>query len=219
VDDETLARARAQAGELMTLYDVRYLIVHDPIPLRYPYVDTMSATRDLAFSLLPLDPNPVDSGEGATVYRVLQPQLTDPLRVDFGDWTSAPYRGEGWADDEEVFATSANWVLGTQARLFLPVRGAGDRHLSMQIAPFAYPGASSQTLALSLNGQSIGIVFSLREGWQVIETTLPESALRQGLNTLTLRFDHAIAPSDVLHDVPDDRPLAAAVDWVQVGSQ
>jgi hypothetical protein len=219
VDDETLARARAQAGELMTLYDVRYLIVHDPIPLRYPYVDTMSATRDLAFSLLPLDPNPVTSGDGATVYRVLQPQLTDPLRVDFGDWTSAPYRGEGWADDEEVFAASANWVLGTQARLFLPVRGAGDRHLSMQIAPFAYPGASSQTLALSLNGQSIGIVLALREGWQVIQVTLPESALRQGLNTLTLRFDHAMAPSDVLPDVPDDRPLAAAVDWVEVSSQ
>jgi hypothetical protein len=219
VDDETLARARAQAGELMTLYDVRYLIVHDPIPLRYPYVDTMSATRDLAFSLIPLNPNPVASSDGATVYQVLQPQLTDPLRVDFGDWTSAPYRGEDWADDEEVFAASANWALGTQAHLFLPIRGAGDRHLSMQIAPFAYPGALPQTLALSLNGQSIGIVFSLREGWQVVEAMLPESALRQGLNTLTLRFDHAIAPSDVLPDVPDDRPLAAAVDWVEVGSQ
>jgi hypothetical protein len=219
VDDETLARARAQAGELMTLYDVRYLIVHDPIPLRYPYVDTMPATRDLAFSLLPLDPDPIASGDGAIVYRVLQPQLTDPLRVDFGDWTSAPYRGEGWADDEEVFAASANWVLGTQASVFLPVRGAGDRQLSMQIAPFAYPGASSQTLTLTLNGQSMGIVLSLREGWQVVEATLPESALRQGLNTLTLRFDHAIAPSDVLPDIPDDRLLAAAVDWVEVGSQ
>jgi hypothetical protein len=219
VDDETLARARAQAGELMTLYDVRYLIVHDPIPLRYPYVDTMSATRGLAFSLLPLDPNPVASGDGATVYQVLQPQLPDLLRVDFGDWTSAPYRGEGWAEDEEIFGASANWVLGTQARIFLPVRGTGDRHLSMQIAPFAYPDALPQTLTLSLNGQAVDIVFSLREGWQVFKATLPESALHQGLNTLTLRFDHATAPSGVLPGTPDDRPLAAAVDWVEVGSQ
>ena len=89
----------------------------------------------------------------------------------------------------------------------------------MRIAPFAYPSASPQTLTLSLNGQPLDIVSSLREGWQVVEITLPGSKLRQGLNTLTLRFDHAIAPSDVLHDVPDDRPLAAAVDWVQVGSQ
>jgi hypothetical protein len=219
VDDETLARARAQAGELMTLYDVRYLIVHDSIPLRYPYVDTMSATHDLAFSLLPLDSNPVASGDGATVYRVLQPQLPDPLQVDFGDWTSAPYRGEDWADDEEVFAASANWVLGTQARIFLPVRGMGDRHLSLRIAPFAYPGASPQTLTLSLNGQPLDIAFSLREGWQVVEVALPASVLRQGLNTLTLRFDHAAAPSAVLPGVSDDRSLAAAVDWVEVGSQ
>ncbi len=219
VDAETLARARAQAGELMTLYDVRYLIVHEPIPLRYPYVDTMPATRDLAFSLLPLDPAPVASGDGATVYRVIQPSPPDPLRVDFGDWSSAPYRGEGWGDDEVIFAATANWVLGDRARFFFPVRGGGDRHLSMQIAPFAYPGAPPQTLTLSLNGRLLAATFSLDEGWQVIEATLPEGALRQGLNTLTLRFDYAVPPSSVLPGVPDDRPLAAAVDWVEVGRE
>jgi hypothetical protein len=215
VDTETLDRARAQAEELMALYDVRYLIVHEPIPLRYPYVDTMPATRDLAFSLLLLNPSPIASGDGATAYRVIQPPLPDPLQVDFGDWTSAPYRGEGWADDEEVFAATANWVVGTQARFFFPVRGAGDRRLFMQIAPFAYPGAPTQTLALSLNGQPLEAAFSLGEGWQVIEVMLPESALRQGLNTLTLYFDHATPPSAAL-EVPDDRPLAAAVDWMKI---
>jgi hypothetical protein len=217
-DAETLARARAQAGELMTLYDVRYLVIHEPIPLRYPYVDTMPATRDLAFALLPLDPSPVASGDGATAYRVVQPPLPDPLRVDFGAWTAAPYRGEGWGDDEEVFAASANWVLGTEARLFFPVRGSGDRRLALRITPFAYPGAPSQTLALTLNDKPLGEALSLGEGWQVIETTLPESALRQGLNTLGLRFDHAMSPSDVLPGVSDERPLSAAVDWMEVGS-
>jgi hypothetical protein len=218
VDAETLGRAHAQAGELMALYDVRYLIVHEPIPLRYPYVDTMPAVRDLAFSLLPLDPNPVASGDGATVYRVVQPPPPDPLRVDFGNWTAVPYRGEGWADDEEVFAATANWVLGSEARFFFPVRGAGDRRLALHIAPFAYPGAPPQTLTLSLNGHPLDVNFSLREGWQVIETLLPESALRQGLNTLTLRFDHATRPSAVLPATSDDRPLSAAVDWVEVRS-
>jgi hypothetical protein len=216
VDAETLARARAQAGELMTLYDVRYLIVHEPIPLRYPYADTMPATRDLAFALLPLDPQPVTTGEGATAYRVLQPPIPDPLRVDFGAWSSAPYRDEGWADDEEVFAASANWVLGIQARCFFPVRGAGDRYLRMQIAPFAYPGAPPQTLTLSLNGHPLETAFSLSEGWQVVEVKLPESASRQGLNTLTLRLGHAITPSAVLPGSTDDRPLAAAVDWMEI---
>jgi hypothetical protein len=216
VDAETLSRARAQAGELTALYDVRYLIVHEPITLRYPYVDTMPATRDLAFSLLPLDPNPVASGDGTTAYRVIQPSLPDPLRVDFGDWTSAPYRGEGWADDEEVFAATANWVLGTEARLFFPVRGVGDRHLSVQIAPFTYPGAPPQTLTLSLNGYPLDVVFSLHEGWQVIEITLPESTLRQGLNRLSLNFDHVAAPFSVLPGAFDYRTLAAAVDWMEI---
>ncbi len=216
VDAETLGRAADQAGELMALYDVRYLIVHEPIDLRYPYVDTMPATRDLAFSLLPLDPEPVASGDGATVYRVVQPYLPDPLRFDFGAWTSAPYRGQGWADDEDVFAATGNWVLGTEAHLFFPVRGAGDRHLSMQIAPFAYPGAPPQTLTLSLNDQPMNVSFVLDEGWQVIEVTLPESTLRQGFNTLTLNLDHATAPSSVLPGNTDNRPLSAAVDWVEI---
>jgi hypothetical protein len=216
VDAETLDRAADQAGELMVLYDVRYLIVHEPIDLRYPYVDTMPATRDLAFSLLPLDPEPVASGDGATVYRVVQPYLPDPLRFDFGAWASAPYRGQGWADDEEVFAATGNWVLGTEASLFFPVRGAGDRHLSMQIAPFAYPGALPQTLTLSLNDQPMNVSIVLDEGWQVIEVTLSESTLRQGLNTLTLNLDHATAPSSVLPGNTDDRPLSVAVDWVEI---
>jgi hypothetical protein len=218
-DAETLARARAQAGELMTLYDVRYLVVHEPISLRYPYIDTMPAARDLAFALLPLDLDPVASGDGATAYQVVQPPLPDPLRVDFGDWAAAPYRGEGWGDDEEVFSASANWVLGTEARIFFPVRGGGTRHLALRITPFAYPDAPSQTVALILNDKPAGETLSLGEGWQVIETTLPESALRQGLNTLVLRFGHAVAPSGVLPGVSDERPLSAAVDWVEVGSR
>ena len=219
VDTETLGRAADQAGELMALFDVRYLIIHDPIDLRYPYVDTMPATRDLAFSLLPLDPEPVASGDGSTVYRVVQPSLPDPLRVDFGNWTSAPYRGHGWADDEEVFAATGNWVLGTEANLFLPVRDAGDRRLSMQIAPFTYPGAPAQTVTVNLNGRPLNVSFVLDEGWQVIEVPLPESTLRQGLNTLTLSFDYAIAPSSVLPGNTDDRPLSAAVDWLEIGVQ
>jgi hypothetical protein len=203
----------------MTLYDVRYLVVHEPIPLRYPYIDTMPATRDLAFSLLPLDPNPVASGDGATAYRVVQPPLPAPLRVDFGAWTAAPYRGEGWGDDEEVFAASANWVLGTEARLFFPVRGGGDRRLALRITPFAYPEAPPQTLTLVLNDKPVREALSLGEGWQEVDITLPESALRQGLNTLTLRLDHATRPSGVLPGVSDERPLSAAVDWLEIGSR
>jgi hypothetical protein len=96
------------------------------------------------------------------------------------------------------------------------MRGQGDRHLKMQIAPFAYPDSPPQTVSLSLNGRSLGVVLSLREGWQVVEATLPQSALRQGLNTLSLTFDHTASPGQVLPDADDDRPLAAAMDWIEI---
>jgi len=91
--------------------------------------------------------------------------------------------------------------------------------VSMQIAPFAYPGAPPQMLTLNLNGQPLNVSFVLDEGWQVIEATLPESTLGQGLNTLTLDFDHALTPSSVLPGNIDDRPLSAAVDWVEISAQ
>ncbi len=216
-DEDTLAQARAQASELLALYDIRYLIVHDPIPLRYPYADTFRRTHELALTLLPHEPTPLVCTYGVCAYRLIEPPLPNPLRVDFGEWRSFPYRGEGWGDEEEVFGTTANWVVGTQARLFFPVRGTGGRRLALRLAPFTYPGAARQTLALVLNEQPLGRTIELDEGWQIVSVRVSGSMLRQGLNTLTLNFAHAAPPSAVL-DTPDNRPLAAAVDWLEVGS-
>ncbi|MFQ5613723.1 MAG: interleukin-like EMT inducer domain-containing protein [Anaerolineae bacterium] len=198
VEAETLARARQQAADLMALYNIRYLVIHEPIPGRKPYEDTYAATRQLAFELLPLEAEPAYAGDGVAAYRVRQPPLPPTLRLDFGHWTGAPYRGEGWAADETIFAASANWTVAAEARVFFPVRGPGDRRLALQVAPFTYPDAPSQTLRLSLNGQPLAAAFPLQEGWQVIETTLPAGALRQGLNVLALRPAYAVAPRDVL---------------------
>ncbi|MCS7261486.1 MAG: hypothetical protein NZ765_12055, partial [Anaerolineae bacterium] len=111
--------------------------------------------------------------------------------------------------------TRANWVIGLQAQLFFPVRDPGDYRLALRIAPFTYPGAAQQTLTLALNGQLLGKSLEMGEGWQIVSIRVPRSALRQGLNTLTLQFAYAVAPAAVL-DVRDDRPLAAAVDWFEV---
>lgn len=214
VDEQTLAQAREQAGELMALYDVRYLVVHDPVPLRYPEIDTTADALSLARELMPLSAEPEAVGDGVSVYRVMQPPIPDPLRVDFGQWQAMPYRGEGWDSDEDIFAATANWAVGHEAQVFLPVRGGGNRRLSMQIAPFAYPGAPPQVLTLRLNGRPLAETFALSEGWQVVETVLPESDLRPGLNVVTLSFAHATPPASVLDGVDDMRPLAAAVDWL-----
>jgi hypothetical protein len=198
VDDTTLQQAHDQAAELMTLYDIKYLVVHDPIPNRKPYEDTYLTTRKLALDLIPHQPEPVYESPGVRAFAVEQAPIPEPLILDFGDWTSDPYRGAGWAGNEEIFGTSANWATDNEATIFFPVRGGGDRHLRFQIAPFSYPEMPPQSASLSLNGHLLPDTFSLHEGWQSIEAALPAAYLQNGLNRLKLHFAHTAQPRQVL---------------------
>ncbi|GAB4411124.1 MAG: interleukin-like EMT inducer domain-containing protein [Anaerolineae bacterium] len=197
-DETTLQRARLQAADLMTLYNIKYLVIHDPLPYRKPYEDTFTTTRQLALDLIPHDPQPSYQSSGVQVFAAQQSDIPNPLILDFGDWSSDPYRGEGWTSNEEIFAATANWATAAEAALFFPVRGPGDRYVSIQIAPFSYPGMSGQSVVLVLNGHLLLDNFSLYEGWQVIEALLPERYLTPGLNRLTLRFAETAQPRQVL---------------------
>jgi hypothetical protein len=198
VDDSILEQARSQAANLMTLYNVKYLIIHDPIPHRKPYEDTFLATRKLALDLIPAQAEPTYQSPGVEVYAVEQAPIPDPLHLDLGHWTGDPYRGEGWSNNEEIFAATANWAAAGDATIFFPVRGDGDRRLAMQIAPFNAPELPPQVVTLSLNGSALSGHYSLRAGWQVIKAALPEGQLRQGLNRLELHFAHLAQPRQVL---------------------
>lgn len=198
VDALTLQRARDQAAELMALYNIEYLVIHEPLPRRKPYEDTFMATRKLALDLIPHRPEPVYRSPGVEAFAVEQAALPNPLLLDFGDWRSDPYRGEGWAGNEEIYGATANWAVAPQATIFFPVRGRGDRHVALQIAPFSYPGMPPQAFTLTLNGQSFTDSFRLGEGWQTIETVLPEPLLKDGLNRLTLHFAATAHPRQVL---------------------
>jgi hypothetical protein len=198
VDETTLQRARLQAAELMALYNVKYLVIHEPLPYRKPYEDTYTATRRLALDLIPHQPEPVYQSPGVQAFAVQPAAVPNPLILDFGDWTSDPYRGEGWTGNEEIFAATANWAAAAEATLFFPIRNSGDRHLSLQIAPFSYPGMPQQAVSLLLNDHLLADKISLREGWQTIEVRLPETDLVSGLNRLTLRFAQTAQPRRVL---------------------
>ena len=196
VDEDTLNRARQQAAELMTLYNIKYLVIHDPIPHRKPYEDTFMATQALTLDLIPHESEPIYQSPGVRAFAVQPAPIPDPLRLDFGEWTSDPYRGHGWAGNETVFDTTANWATATEAELFFPVKGDGNRHFTIQIAPFGYANSPQQEVALWLNGQFMES-FALSGGWQSIETTLPETMLKQGLNRLQLQFAYTAQPRTV----------------------
>ncbi len=207
VDDLTLQRARSQAAELMTLYNIKYLVIHQPIANRKPYEDTFIATRKLTLDLIPHRAEPVYRSPGLEVIAVEQAPVPEPLMLDFGDWRSDPYRGEGWAGNEEIFAATANWAIAPDAVIFFPVRDSGDRRLALQIAPFSYPGMSPQTVTLSVNGHPLAGSYSLQPEWQTLETTLPERFLQKGLNRLTLHFAHTAQPRQVL---PANKTIGAS---------
>jgi hypothetical protein len=197
-DAETDAAARAQADELMQLYDVRYLVVLPPIPGRWPYQDTYARTWEYARDVLPLESDPFYDQDGVRADRVLQPPLTFPLEIDLGTPAAAPYRGAGWHDDEVIFGATANWAAAAEAELFYPQREPGDYRLSLRIAPFSYGSAPPQAVQVILNDQPLGEPQLLSEGWQVIELPLPAEAAQPGLNRLKLRFARVERPRDVL---------------------
>ncbi|MCK6624273.1 MAG: hypothetical protein L6R45_03745 [Anaerolineae bacterium] len=197
-DETTLQRARLQAADLMALYNIKYLVIHDPLPYRKPYEDTFTSTRQLALDLIPHDPQPSYQSRGVQAFAVQQGAIPDPLILDFGDWSSDPYRGEGWSSNEEIFAATANWAAAAEVVLFFPIRGPGNRRVSFQIAPFSYPGMPRQSVVLVLNNYLLLDSFSLSEGWQTIEASLPESYLTPGLNRLMLRFTQTAQPRQVL---------------------
>jgi len=196
-DDLTLNRAREQAGALMRLYNVKYLVIHDPLPQRKPYEDTFTATQSLALDIIPHAPQPVYQSPGVRAYLVQAPDLPDPFILDLGDWTSDPYRGAGWAGNETIFAATANWITAPQAELFIPVQGEGNRQLSLSIAPFSYPNAPPQQLTMWLNDTNLNQT-TLNDGWQTITVTLPAPSLQQGLNRLKLSFSHTAQPRQVI---------------------
>lgn len=202
VDPETDQAARAQAADLMALYNVRYFITTPPIPGRYPYQDTWQRTEQYAKEVLPLDPAPVWQADGYTVYRVNQPPVVLPFRLDMGAAGNEPYLGAGWdaRTDEQPYGATAHWVTGREAELYLPLSAPQAATLRLNIAPLSFPGAPAQTVTIAVNGAPVLTNHPLADGWQTVEAAVPAAATTAGANRVRLTFGRADSPRDVFPD-------------------
>lgn len=199
-DAATDQAARAQAAELMALWNVRYLAVNPPVAGRYPYTDTWQMTQNYALEVIPVDPQPLWDADGVQVYAVQQADVPFPFELDLGSRNTDPYRGPGWSVDEaDIAGASGVWAEGREAELYLPLRFESPAPVDvvLRVQPFSYPGAPQQTLSLEMNGVALGAQ-PLTDGWQELRFTAPAEATRSDLNRLTLRFDGSARPSDVL---------------------
>ncbi|MCC7354245.1 MAG: hypothetical protein IT330_10850 [Anaerolineae bacterium] len=197
-DAATDAAARAQAAELLALYQVRYVVMLPPVSGRVPYADTWARTQEYARQVLPLEAEPTYEADGVSAYRVLWPAATANIRIDFGTEAARAHQGEGWDAPEEIYGVSATWAAAREARILLSLREPGAYRLTLRAAPFAYPGGPRQTVQVLLNGHPLGPAQAMNEGYQEYTFNLPPERARAGLNVVTLRFGYAARPRDVL---------------------
>jgi hypothetical protein len=204
VDAQTDAAARAAAASLMALYDVRYFITTPPIPGRYPYQDTAPATEAYALEVLPLEKPAIWEADGYRAYRVIQPALAFPFRVDLGAAGAEPYLGGGWdvRTDEQPYNATANWITAKTAELYLPLDAPAAMTLRLALAPLTYAGAAAQTVSIRVNGVRVLPDQQLAPGWQTITATVPAAATRRGPNRVRLEFAWAASPRRAFPDAP-----------------
>ena len=198
-EPDLVAQARAQAPELMRLYNVRYVILFPPIPGRHPYAETWQRTWAFVRDILPLERTPFWAEGGIEAYRVIQPSAPVASSVDLGTPGTAAYRGEGWYEDEIIQGRTAVWAGadGLRARVFLRGDGEGPYRLSVSLLPFTYPNAPSQKVRIDVNGIPVTRWEPLAAGWQDLTYILPAGIVRNHTNDITFRFAWTKRPRDV----------------------
>jgi hypothetical protein len=197
VDAERRAIDRATAGEFVSFYDIRYVVVAPGVPGRPPYVDTREAALAYVEEVLPVEK--VADQDGWLLYRVDQSPLPADFEVDLGspEPRTAMALGEGWGGLEEIQGATASWSVAQDARIFLPSTGGAAYRLTMTALPFEYPGASEQGVSLQVNGQQLERV-AMSSGWGTCNWDIPADVVRSGLNEVRFSFDRLDAPADVL---------------------
>jgi hypothetical protein len=206
LDPDLVDAAKAQADDLIYLYNTGYVLLYPPIPDRPPYSDNWQAAWSFVKETLPLEDEPFWAEDGIEAYRVRQPAGEDRFQLDLGAPATYPYRGEGWESAAEgtIYDTSAIWAIEDNAnessRVFIPLRGvdpAAIYQVSVRLHPFAYPGAPQQSAALGVNG-SFYATQRVTPEWQTLIWEVPGSALVNSLNRLEFEWGYSAIPRTVI---------------------
>jgi hypothetical protein len=202
VEPALFDRARQQGDELAYLYNIGYVVLHPPVPQRYPYADTWQQSWSFLKRTLPLEPEPFWTGDGIEAYRLVQPPGSDSFALDLGTPGTLPYRGEGWdvAETDTPYESTAIWATALSSRLFIPLRQVAPDAtytLTLRVHPFAFPGSQPQTIQAALNLDRLEPQ-TLSGGWQEITWHVPGATLIDGLNRVSLAWGYAASPRQVL---------------------
>jgi hypothetical protein len=142
--------------------------------------------------------------------------LSDPLRpygrVDIGGddgWLIE----DGWHGAEHEGAITFRWAASA-ATVLIPLDHIAPLTLQLRLHALTYPGWTTQSVTLRVNGHSFGPV-PVHGSWETLEFATEPDAWRSGVNRLRLEFASVRTPAEVGLG-GDARQLAAAVDYVRV---
>jgi hypothetical protein len=147
------------------------------------------------------------------------------VRVDVGAAGDEEFLGRGWADRERNAEMSFRWALGDASTVGVALMGPryiapgepyalADYVLRLRAAPFDYPGAPPQTLAVDVNGLAAGEM-ALAPGVREYTVAVPARLLRRSLNGIRFRYGRATSPRSVKAG-DDPRPLAVLFDEIRL---
>ncbi len=175
---------RLVAADVLRFFDIRYVVVR-PGPGTDRAV-TPEATLPYVEDVLPVERTYHDST--LTVYRVALPPLPEQVEVSPSAPLARLYFAEGWGGltGEEV------WAQRQSARLFVPLVGGPQRVTLRLFAP-----GEGQRVAVSLNGWRSAPA-PLARGWGDYAFSLPDGAVRPGLNEIHLDFDRVYPAASAL---------------------
>lgn len=206
LDPALVATAQDEVASLLYLYNTTYVLLYPPIPDRPPYSDHWQATWDYVKATLPLDDEPFWAEDGIEAYRVILPAGEDAFQLDLGAPGTYPYRGEGWDSAAEGTIYDATAIWATQdatspaSRVFIPLRqvdAAATYQVTMQLRPFAYPGAPAQSVTLTVNGTPYATQPAIPD-WQTLTWEIPGALLIDGLNRLEFAWGYSAVPREVI---------------------
>jgi len=209
VSPQQEAADRAAVNDLLRFFDIRYIVLHPAVPGRKPYDDTQAATEAYVQKIFPLEL--IADEDGVRLFRVRPADAPSDPAIQFGTPQSRLAGLRGLDRDEVIADRPANWIVGQEARLALRAADPAPATLTLDLLPFAYPGAPPQQATLWLNGRRLSETPTLAPTWSRYQWVVPAGVARPGLNQVTLRLSQARAPADLFPGNDDRRPLSAAI--------
>jgi choline-sulfatase len=139
----------------------------------------------------------------------------EPGLMDLGTPEARALLREGWGQDETDGGRTFVWSDGPESKLELFLAVPRDVPLTLRGTPYSAPGAPAQEVTLLLNGETVGR-FTASPTGEEARVVLPESELRAGMNSLTLRYAWTRSPWEESGGKDEDRRhLAVAWDLLR----